>query len=67
MWFVLSMIGIEPGSIWLITFGGEGHAWDEAMRFFDRSWNKIVLKRLQYHFFVGIIDWTAPPEMTDQE
>jgi uncharacterized protein YndB with AHSA1/START domain len=44
---------------------GEGQAWGEAMIYFDKAWNKIVLPRLKYRFCVAIIDWTAPLKMPD--
>ena len=38
-------------SVW-----GQGHDWDEVYAYFDGAWD-IVLKRLDYRFDQGPVDW----------
>jgi uncharacterized protein YndB with AHSA1/START domain len=39
---------------------GEGEEWDQALEYFSRAWNEVVLARLKYRFAVGPVDWSAP-------
>jgi len=49
--------------LYLIHDGwGEGEMWDEAYRYFVRSWRDVVLFRLHYRFAKGPVDWRNPPK-----
>ena len=39
---------------------GEGGEWDEAFKYFERAWGKIVLPRLKHRFKHGPVDWDNP-------
>lgn len=43
------------------TGWGEGDEWDKAFAYFSSAWQDVVLKRLQYRFEVGPVDWKNPP------
>lgn len=40
---------------------GDGGEWEKAFEYFNHAWKKVVLKRLQYRFEVGPVDWKNPP------
>ena len=42
---------------------GEGPDWDEAFKYFEIAWLKIVLPRLKYRFDVSPIDWNNIPKL----
>lgn len=42
---------------------GEGGEWDQAYDYFDRAW-ETVLRRLEYRFREGPVDWENPPKPT---
>lgn len=43
------------------TGWGEGEEWDKAFDYFSSAWQDVVLKRLQYRFEAGPVDWKNPP------
>lgn len=42
---------------------GDGGEWDEAYRYFEGAWFRVVLPRLQYRFENGPVDWENPPKL----
>jgi len=42
---------------------GIGEEWDRAYEYFSRAWPEVVLKRLQYRFDHGPLDWDNPPKL----
>ncbi|MCX6072317.1 MAG: SRPBCC domain-containing protein [Chloroflexi bacterium] len=42
---------------------GEGGEWDEAFKYFERAWNRVVLPRLRHRFEHGPIDWDHLPDL----
>lgn len=41
---------------------GESDVWDKSFDYFNHAWKNVVLKRLQYRFEVGPVDWKNPPQ-----
>jgi uncharacterized protein YndB with AHSA1/START domain len=41
---------------------GDSSEWKRAFEYFEHAWNNVVLKRLQYRFEVGPVDWKNPPQ-----
>jgi uncharacterized protein YndB with AHSA1/START domain len=42
---------------------GEGEEWDKSFEYFSHAWKKVVLRRLQYRFKHGPVDWNNPPRI----
>jgi uncharacterized protein YndB with AHSA1/START domain len=40
---------------------GEGEEWDQALEYFVRAWNDLVLPRLVHRFSTGPVDWDNLP------
>lgn len=59
----LSPTGNRRTKLVLIHDGwGDGPLWDEAYRYFIRSWRDVILFRLHYRFDNGPINWDRPPK-----
>jgi uncharacterized protein YndB with AHSA1/START domain len=41
---------------------GDSGEWQKAFEYFKHAWKNVVLKRLQYRFEVGPVDWKNPPQ-----
>lgn len=41
---------------------GDSEEWDKSFEYFQHAWKSVVLKRLQYRFEVGPVDWKNPPQ-----
>ncbi len=42
---------------------GDGGEWDQAYKYFDSAWTRVVLPRLRIRFETGPIDWQNPPNI----
>ncbi len=61
----LEEIGPRKTKVSLIHDGwGSGEEWDQAFEYFQIAWNDVVLKRLDYYFESGPVDWNNPPDLT---
>ena len=46
---------------------GVGGQWEQAVEYFQRAWQKVVLPRLKYRFTVGPVDWEDRPSLEELE